>query len=68
MATPTFRTLPGKDPVRLASTDGHIIIIGAEAREVPENLVAEARAAGCISDNEIVIIDDNDGKKQSTRR
>lgn len=45
--------LPGQEPVRLDSLDGHIIIIGEELRDVPEQFVLKARAAGCLTEEEL---------------
>lgn len=37
---------------RIALTSGHIAIIGAEWRELPENLKNHAYAAGCVVEDE----------------
>jgi len=44
-----YKTKKGQDPVRLASTSGHVIIIGGDWREVPPALELEASRAGLLS-------------------
>jgi hypothetical protein len=39
-----------KEIVRLASTSGHIILVGAEFVDVPEHMEREAYASGCVSE------------------
>lgn len=48
-----FCVIPGQSPVRLDSTDGHIIIIGETPREIPEQFVSRAKAAGCLTEGEL---------------
>lgn len=48
-----YRTLPGRPAVRLASTDGNIIIIGEKARPIPEQFVLQAKANGCVTAEEM---------------
>lgn len=48
-----FRS-PNVTPVRVASTHGHVAIVGSEWRELPEVLHAEALAKGCICDQQIM--------------
>jgi hypothetical protein len=45
---------PNKTPIRVASTHGHIAIVGPEWKELPEVLHGEAIARGCVCDQEIV--------------
>lgn len=37
--------------IRIASTSGHIIMVGEEFKEVPEHMEPDARAAGCIAED-----------------
>jgi len=66
-----YCVLPGQEPVRLASLSGHVVIIGEEPREIPEMFHAEARAAGCMSDDELELLKKRllggltDGQQQS---
>ena len=39
-----------KGTARIASTSGHIMIIGQDYVEVPEHMESDAMAAGCISE------------------
>lgn len=45
---------PNNIPIRVASTTGHIAIVGPEFRELPAALHADALAKGCICDQQIV--------------
>jgi hypothetical protein len=45
---------PNNTPIRVASTSGHVAIVGPEFRELPESLHAEALTKGCICDQQIV--------------
>lgn len=51
-----YCTLPGQTPVRLDSTDGHIIIIGETPRPIPEQFVLKAKAAGCLTEDELAAL------------
>ena len=48
-----YCVLPGREPVRLASTDGHIIIIGETPRPIPEQFILDAKAKGCLTEDEV---------------
>lgn len=45
----TFKTRRNQDPVRLASTSGHVAIVGKEWVEVPDSLVPDALKNGLLS-------------------
>lgn len=45
---------PNNTPIRVASTSGHVAIVGTEFRELPPSLHAEALAKGCICDQQVV--------------
>lgn len=45
-----FKSRSRGESVRIASTSGHICIIGDEFTEVPEHMESEAYANGCISE------------------
>lgn len=45
----TFKTRRNQDPVRLASTSGHVVIVGSEWTGVPDRLVPEALKNGLLS-------------------
>ncbi len=38
------------DPIRIPSTSGHIVIVGQEWVAVPDHMIGDAYAAGCISE------------------
>ena len=46
-----FRSRSNDEVVRLASTSGHICLIGQEFVEVPEHMISEAYASGCVSED-----------------
>jgi hypothetical protein len=48
-----YCVLPGQEPVRLASLSGHVILIGENPRDIPEEFLGDARAAGCLSEEEL---------------
>lgn len=52
-----FRS-PRNTPVRVASTTGHIAIVGPEFKELPQALHEEAMRVGCICDQETVQVVD----------
>ena len=56
-----FCVIPGREPVRLASTDGNIVIIGSIPRPIPEQFVSEAKAAGCLTEEELKKLKDELG-------
>ena len=45
-----FRSRSDNQVVRLASTTGHICLVGREFVEIPEHMEAEAYANGCVSE------------------
>ena len=45
-----FRSRSNSEVARLASTSGHIILVGQEFVEVPQHMEAEAYANGCVSE------------------
>lgn len=45
-----FRSRNNTDTIRLASTSGHICLIGQEFVDVPEHMEADAYANGCVSE------------------
>lgn len=45
-----FRSRSNSEVARLASTSGHIILVGQELVEVPQHMEAEAYANGCVSE------------------
>lgn len=53
MSATKFCVVPGREPVRLASLDGHVIVIGETPREIPEQFELEAKAAGCLTESEL---------------
>lgn len=54
--TQRYCTLPGQTPVRLTSLDGNIIIIGEDLRDIPEQFILDARAAGCLTEDELATL------------
>jgi hypothetical protein len=48
-----YCVLPGHTPVRLTSIDGPVVIIGEEPRDIPEQFILQARAAGCLTELEL---------------
>ncbi|MFV0437498.1 MAG: hypothetical protein ACK5PS_08930 [Desulfopila sp.] len=44
-----FRTKSGQQPVRLASTSGHVVNVGSDWTDVPASLETEALKAGLLS-------------------
>lgn len=44
-----FKTRKGQKPVRIASTSGHVCIVGPDWKSVPDHLVPEAMKAGLFS-------------------
>lgn len=51
-----FCVLPGQEPVRIAKTDGRVVIIGEELRDIPEDMVNDAFAKGAISEERLASI------------
>jgi len=51
VANNKFRSRQIGESVRIASTSGHICIIGDEFTEVPSHMVSDAYAAGAISED-----------------
>lgn len=51
-----YCVIPGCHPVRLASTDGNVIIIGETPRPIPDSFILQAKAAGCLSEVELEAI------------
>lgn len=45
-----FRSRSNSEVARLASTSGHIILVGQEFVEVPQHMEAEAYSNGCVSE------------------
>ena len=45
-----FRSRSNSEVARLASTSGHIILVGQEFVEVPEHMEADAYSNGCVSE------------------
>lgn len=45
-----FCVLPGQDPVRIAKTDGRVVLIGEEPRTVPADLHAAAIGHGAVTE------------------
>ena len=45
-----FRSRSNSEVARLASTSGHIILVGQEFVEVPQHMEADAYANGCVSE------------------
>lgn len=45
-----FRSRKDDEVVRIASTSGHICLVGSEFVEVPDHMEADAYAAGCVSE------------------
>ena len=45
-----FRSRSDSQVIRLASTSGHICLVGREFVEIPEHMEAEAYANGCVSE------------------
>jgi hypothetical protein len=48
-----YCTMPGQEPIRIASTSGHTCIIGEIPREIPERFVRDAVAKGCFTETQI---------------
>jgi hypothetical protein len=48
-----YCVIPGRAPVRLDSLDGNIIIIGEKPRPIAEQFVSAAKAAGCVTEEEL---------------
>lgn len=53
-----------KDIIRLASTIGHVCLIGEEWSEVPEHMESEAYSKGCISEEMYETIKDTIDKEE----
>ena len=53
-----FRSRTTSETVRIASTSGHIVLVGNDFVEVPDHMVADAYAAGCISEDMYLSIKD----------
>jgi hypothetical protein len=51
-----YCVLPGQQPVRLASTTGHVIIVGETPRDIPTLFIEEARGKGCYTEKEVADI------------
>ena len=45
-----FRSRSNNEATRLASTSGHIILVGQEFVEVPQHMEADAYSNGCVSE------------------
>lgn len=45
-----FRSRRDDEVIRIASTSGHICLVGNEFVEVPEHMEADAYSAGCVSE------------------
>ena len=45
-----FRSRRDDEVIRIASTTGHICLVGSEFVEVPEHMESDAYAAGCVSE------------------
>ena len=45
-----FRSRRDGEVIRIASTSGHICLIGSEFVEVPDHMEPDAYAAGCVSE------------------
>lgn len=45
-----FRSRSDEQVIRLASTSGHIVLVGKEFVEVPEHMESKAYAEGCVSE------------------
>ena len=45
-----FRSRRDGEVIRIASTSGHICLVGSEFVEVPDHMEADAYAAGCVSE------------------
>ena len=45
-----FRSRSNSEVARLASTSGHIILVGQEFVEVPQHMEADAYSNGCVSE------------------
>lgn len=44
-----YQVPEGHEPVRLASTSGHVILVGEEPRHIPVGFVQEALVKGCLA-------------------
>lgn len=51
-----YCVLPGQEPVRLASTTGHVVLVGEIPREIPDIFVQEAKGKGCYTEEEVAAI------------
>jgi len=51
-----YCVLPGQEPVRLASTAGHVVIVGETPREIPDIFIQEAKGKGCYTEEEVAAI------------
>ena len=45
-----FRSRRDGEVIRIASTSGHICLVGSEFVEVPDHMESDAYAAGCVSE------------------
>ena len=45
-----FRSRRDNEVIRIASTSGHICLVGSEFVEVPDHMESDAYAAGCVSE------------------
>ena len=45
-ANTKFCVLPGQEPVRVAKTDGRVVVIGETPREIPEDMQGDAISKG----------------------
>ena len=45
-----FRSRRDDEVIRIASTTGHICLVGSEFVEVPDHMESDAYAAGCVSE------------------
>ena len=51
--TKKYCILPGREPLRLANTSGHSVIIGEEPRTIPDFFEAEAIYGGAVSEEQL---------------
>ena len=53
MTEKKYCILPGREPLRLANTSGHSVIIGEEPRTIPDFFEAEAIYGGAVSEEQL---------------
>ncbi len=56
-----YSVLPGQEPLRLASIDGHVIIIGETARLIPKQFENEAKGKGAVTEAQLQALADRLG-------